>query len=610
MKKRNWLLLLGLSFLLTFIGGFQQVFAGEFNIKKYDVNVNITQDGNLDVTQRVTYRFKGENNGVFYDLDRRGLTGVKNIAVEVEQDGKVYPWTYTKIGTASNGSNGVYTLTGDDDYIKFKVYHPVRKQTVTFIYHYTLLGGITNYKDTAELNWKVIGSKWNKPLHNVKIVINLPQKNVPDLQSWAHGPLNGYVKVEPKEGRVTLSIDHLPAYTFLETHTIFPTSVTPGNPIVKDQNRKAAIQKQEAELVKQANEKRERIARRQKITSYIVLAALVINNIALIIWMRKNRGPKIKKFPKPEHSFDIPNYPPEVCSSILSYSEPGKRDFTAYLLYLAAQKKIKITELPDDDYLFTALNNSVLQRKTFLYYLFTKVGNGTEFKLSDIQDPSSDLQADLARYYHKWQKRVHQVPKKANLFDSKGKENGTKALYWWFATVVAMFIATMFSEFDIVFIGHVFTFITFFLVIRFHRRHLGYTQKGLEEKAQISAFRKMLKDIGRFDLKEFGEIILWEDIMPYAVSFGCAEKVVKALQMNFSDAELNSAFSNCYYPLYFSNTGTSLAMLSFADTFNSALASALPVSSSSSSSSSSGGSGGFSGGSSGGFGGGSGGGAF
>jgi uncharacterized membrane protein len=108
----------------------------------------------------------------------------------------------------------------------------------------------------------------------------------------------------------------------------------------------------------------------------------------------------------------------------------------------------------------------------------------------------------------------------------------------------------------------------------------------------------MLKDIGKFDLKEVGDIILWEQILPYAVAFDLADRVIDALKFEFGEKAIEDAWGPNYI---FVMSGSDFGR-GFSESFSSALSSV--------SSSASGGSGGFSSGSSGGVGGGSGGGAF
>ena len=115
----------------------------------------------------------------------------------------------------------------------------------------------------------------------------------------------------------------------------------------------------------------------------------------------------------------------------------------------------------------------------------------------------------------------------------------------------------------------------------------------------------LIADIGNFKAKNIGELIFWEDVMPYAVTFGLSKLVIKQLNIEFTKEELASAFP---YNDGYSDT------FDFNDVFSSSFDESLIQNSSASDigsgSSSFGDSGGFSSGDSGGFGYGSGGGAF
>lgn len=125
-----------------------------------------------------------------------------------------------------------------------------------------------------------------------------------------------------------------------------------------------------------------------------------------------------------------------------------------------------------------------------------------------------------------------------------------------------------------------------------------YTQSGAEMTNRVRGFKRMIKDIGNFKMRDVGELIFWEDIMPYAVAFDLSDKVIDELHAEFSDEEIADAFTTGIWIGHgFSGN--------FTDSFTSSFEHGLGTNSSGS-----GGSGGFSGGSSGGFGGGSGGGAF
>ncbi|KRL56432.1 membrane protein [Furfurilactobacillus rossiae] len=131
-----------------------------------------------------------------------------------------------------------------------------------------------------------------------------------------------------------------------------------------------------------------------------------------------------------------------------------------------------------------------------------------------------------------------------------------------------------------------------------------YTLEGDQLHNELLGFKRMLNDIGHFDTAKVGDIVIWEQILPYAAALGLAEKVTKALSLEFgSDALMKTGL---IFPLYYGFGGFDS---SFDTGFSNGLSSSISASNTQASSLS-GGSGGFSGGSSGGFGGGSGGGAF
>lgn len=65
------------------------------------------------------------------------------------------------------------------------------------------------------------------------------------------------------------------------------------------------------------------------------------------------------------------------------------------------------------------------------------------------------------------------------------------------------------------------------------RKIVLYTDEGAEEINRIKAFKSMLQDIDDIKLAQVGDIILWEQFLPYAVAFGVSDKVIKALKVNF-----------------------------------------------------------------------------
>lgn len=181
----NWLALLGFLVGLCWWASLALPASADYDINQYQVNVAIQRDGSANVTQTVNYQFDDDYHGVFNVQDLRGIQGAKLQKVTTQLNGgMVIP---ASAGNLEN--NNTYELTQNTKQMRVKLYRSVQDgDRLRVVYRYQLQGVVTNYADTAELNWKVIGSGWDVPLENVKIVIQLPAKNVqalPSMDTWS-----------------------------------------------------------------------------------------------------------------------------------------------------------------------------------------------------------------------------------------------------------------------------------------------------------------------------------------------------------------------------------------------------------------------------------------
>ncbi|WP_057741705.1 DUF2207 domain-containing protein [Liquorilactobacillus capillatus] len=600
MRNKWWVLgfiaaLCGVFFFLT-----TPVHAdNEYDITRYHVDVNVLKNGDAELTQRITYKFDGDFHGVYYNQDLRGIKGASNVNVSVLQNGVT-----SNMQQAETEANNTYTLQQTNDNLRLKLFHAISDDSATFTYRYLLHGVITNYNDTAELNWKIIGEKWDVPLKNVLIKIQLPQNNIKELQGWTHGTLDGQTTVKKQAGQVLIRAKENPENQFIESHLLFPISVTPDNPNKVDKNVKQKLQQQEAELARKANEERKRSRQRTTVIKYTVLAVSLLSTVGWWLWRWRNPGNPQDSLPPLVHSYEIPLHSAEITQIIIENKDPDSKAFSAYLLELAAAKKITIekTGSKKNDYTVSLLNESLLDKDSLLKLLFTQVGDGNSFSLKQLdkfgKKPKHSSQ--LYAVFSSWQKRVFREARDLGYYDQVNA--GLRIAALW-ATIISSFllvitIAVFWDKWwSWLLIGAI--IMNIILCYSYRKRRPKYSTSGWQLFYQISCFKKMLQDIGRFDMKKVGDLILWEQILPYAVAFGLAKKVIKELRTNFSAEELETNFG-VYYPIVI------LGATNFGTAFNNSFSSAIT----SSSSSISGGSGGFSGGSSGGFGGGSGGGAF
>ncbi|MFC6176543.1 DUF2207 domain-containing protein [Companilactobacillus huachuanensis] len=575
---------------------------GDYQIEKYHAQADIQKNGDIELTQRIEYKFQGDFHGVYYNQNIEGIKGATTPEISIQDGQRITPLTQGDLG-----QEDTFKVTKTDKYMRLKVYHSVKDRNLTFIYKYRLLGAITNYTDTAELNWKMIGGGWDKTLHNVVLTVNLPQTNVTKLQAWTHGPSDGYTSVSHKKGQVVMKLAKLPAHEIVETHMIFPTSVTATNQNVINKKHKAKVLAQEKQLVLNANASR----RRKKLIyrALMIFGTIVVLLIYIIRFynFHKNSGNK-HTIPTPlHHYFDEPDFLPSLTKVILNRTDKADSlSLTADLLVEVGQRRMKIDKVKKT-YEITALVPPV---NPFFKYLIEDIGDGTKVSLKQIKRSTKGNRHSspkLSKQFEKWSKTAAKGRDKYLDMNNLNivKDFQLAAISTTIIVFLMWIISIIFDKNILISGGLMLIFVaifwTIFAVVQ--KKVTPYTDLGEEEVNKIRAFKRMLKDIDDIKMAEVGDLILWEQFLPYAVVFGVSDKVIKALKVNFSVEQLDNSMVIPYYigAHSFINSSSSGFQASFGNAITGG---------SGSSSSVSGGSGGFSGGSSGGFGGGSGGGAF
>lgn len=608
MKRRLWWLIIASVFLAIVTLNWRPLSAlADYKISDYDVHVDVQKDGSAQVSQGMTYLFDDDYHGVFNKQDLQGIQGTQFQGVATRLNGGM---TETA-SAANNDANNTYQLTQTKKQFQVKLYHRVQagdKLRVT--YRYRLLGVVTNYRDTAELNWKIIGTGWDEPLKNVRLTIQLPVKSVTDLQAWTHGPQTGRTTVDKENGRVTMTLARNPENSFVESHLLFPTSVTPLNTRTSDKKRKAAAQKQEAKLAEAANQKRQRQIWLQRTLYGLAIAVFIATIIGYAWWLRRHPAERHAKPIPINHSFDVPPVGPAVAQSLWRTASPDTKALAAEILQAAAAKEITLEPIAGKRKPTVKLTKLAPISNSFLAHCFDKIAVGDELQLTQLQAfGKKDKKGRLNKWFRDWQTTIDE--------DTAAYQDQVnyKIRNRWLAMGVAVTLMGALTTLAAILISPQVTGVTgavalliagvtwTFGIINYRRITIN-TDEGLSLVNQINGFRQMLKDIGHFNTAEIGDLILWEQILPYAAAFGLAEPVANKLAVDFGTAALATGIG-IYYPIFFANNGFDFDLSgALSNSFSSAL------DASSNASSPSGGSGGFSGGSSGGFGGGSGGGAF
>lgn len=569
----------------------------DYDITNVDVTAHVNTNGSLLMERRIIYKFDDDAHGVFYQQNLTNNQELKNQQVRIITGKNSQP-----VVQSDSHANNTYELSHGDHGYRFKVWHNVTDgDKFTVIYTYEITNAIINWKDTAELNFKIIGDGWDTDLDNVRVGIFFPGP-VKDLKAWAHGDLSGQITVNPEKGNIIMTAANVSGNEGIEVHSLFPTAVTSQNKNIRDQNHKKYVLNQEAKFAREANERRQR----SRIFGLGALALSGLFSLFIIIksFTLKKSGVKPKKEKQLPRNYDLPRVSPVMAEILDIDNKPSSRSLTAYLMELAVQKRIEIdpVKVRRKTYYKISLTDKDLKDEVpLIRYLFNKVGDGKSFTTYELKKHRS---SKLSKIFASWQKQKKQEAVSAGFLDKQIESKKDTNLVLMIILLVlsgAGIIAAFFSSEGAagLFIAAVILIGVAILATIYSNKKLSpYTDKGAEATNQVRGFKKMLDEIGNFKMREVGEMPLWEKIMPYAVALGVSKKVLKQLKIEFAD-EIDDANILFWGPFYSSGQD------GFASNFNSSFNSGANLNSSAS-----GGSGGFSGGSSGGFGGGSGGGAF
>lgn len=588
-KSRRWFTILIVAFLGIIGLNFGHIHADDdddYKIDQMDVDVKVLSDGDLYVKRTITYDFTDAyHNGVYYTQELPG-EGASVVGVGIK-DGY---YNSNSIPINNSKEDGTCKVTKNFGELKFKVYAP-EDSKATFNYRYIIHAGVTNYKDAARLNWQLIGTQWQQDLHNVNIKISFPDK-ISNLRkyTWCHSSENYKLTFDPALKSIKIHIPKVSKGNFVEVDTLFPTSITKNNTNKVDEN-----------IVKKVLSQERWIALKRKLginTASIVVSVIMwmVVIILIIVVQLMYKGKKYFRYPKDiEHNFDIPKLSVPIVQSISRKgSLPNVEAFTGYILSLVRDKKISISKTENEDYKLKVEDqnwfNNPREEDLFLKNIILIVGKNNEVNVSEIRKTAGEDQM-LNWEFRKWKHVIMKQVKDLGIFD-KNKAIIEQIFLWLMIFylacdfIIGIFCFNTLPEWELV-LTPIPVLLGYYCYFHFFKHEL--TSTGIEQYKKIVGFKKMLKDISNLNTADVDSMNVWEDVLPYAVSFGRAKQVAKKLGTNFEKGYMEQE----------------LLALDFCDNFNVTFYESLDLSAASTISSTL-----NSSGSSGGFGGGSGGGAF
>jgi uncharacterized membrane protein len=579
--------------------------AKDYSITDVVIDARVQPNGNIKVHEARTLDFSGTFHYVYWDYATRGSNGV----VVTGASGPTGPYELVPAAAAPIPDTWWFVDSGDNVHVQLNF--EVTDASATFAVDYVAKGAAKRWDDIAELYWQFIGDQATVPADHVRVTVHLPAGVTREqVRAWAHGPLWGNVAIQP-DASVLMTVDPLPAETFVEGRILFPAAaLSKARPTAGA--REAAVLAKEKRLADEAN--RGRFWARVKVIAWSIVGLgfpLIALILVIVLYLKYGREPKTQFQAQYLRDIPQPPLPPALMGFIWRMGSVGRDDATATLLDLVNRMVIGIERvtvheerlLGKDDtisYELTLhderLEELLPYERHLVKFLFHQIAESQTLVLSELKDLAKAHREAFAKGYSTWTSMVTKEGARRKYLDAAADRMAFTGAALAFIGAVAAGAAAVFSGWLWFFAG-IPVCVALVFVSRVIKRR---SQEAAELHAQYAALERYLRDFGRLQEKPPDAVVLWEAFLVYAVVFGIADEVVKAMSVKVPDVIADPGFRPAYF-IWFASPGDG-GMSAFSEmhqSFSAAVSTAT-----SSSSSGSGGGGGFSGGGGGGGGGG------
>lgn len=570
-------------------------------LNNLDFYAEIDTNGNMNVTE--TWNIRISNTNTLYktfELDENKYSGITNVQVS-----EVGRGAFTETDEWAYHLTKDYYFGGINDDGKFEISFGVglddSTATNTYKISYTVVDAIKKYDDCAELYWQFLGSDAAIDASKITGTIKLPSEadSKEDIRVWGHvETLNGEIYVTSTD-TVEFSLDNYISGNYVEVRIAMPSEMIETAERTYNKNVLPSIIEEETEWANEANVRRERKQRNEKIIKTVIIVAMVIIGIVLLrqtvkyIKILKNTK-KLIPTEKYEYFREKPDKNSTPADALFLYnngvnvaSTAFGNVFSATLLNLSLKGYFKITveqnEKGKKETLIYKTKKDIedlqYEEERIARFVKNAIDSKEKITIKELQKYIRNHASSVSSLIEKTGIETKNKNKMTENFDEeKSKE---KSKYVGIAIVyfaVAMFCIAFLPVAILLIINAI-------LALMINGKLSNLTQKGIDEREKWKGLKKYMEDFSLLNEKEIPALEVWEEYLVYATVFGIADKVIKQLKMVYPQIDEMDDF----------NTASYIYLMSHTD-FNSSFSKAINSSISSTMSSGSGGGGGFSGG--------------
>lgn len=552
--KKLYIILITLIILIPF-----KIKALDTYIDKYYIDITILNNGNANVKELFIY--KGSFNGAYKKISLENVSGndllvdanlytptainliaIKDIPVDKNVNfNYLYNagTTYSRNDSATVGSSLLYSFTKDNKTYTYKMFNPGSYKG--FYIEYELENAIITHKDMSEL-WLNMFKSVDDNINSLEIRVSLPNTNK-TLKAWAHGSLYGNIEI--KDNKAIFTLDNMKAKESLDIRLAFDkisstktTNIVALDKIIDYETKLADAANKERELAREkviAKENKEKATAR---LFFILATSWLGGLVILIFFIYRNYDKEYYSDFKGKYYRDIPKEENPILVGYLMEKRIGTKELSSVILNLINKKNITFEEVNQNDYLFN-LNNTNNLDEVELQTIKLLFEDKESIKLSEFKENAKNDYNNFLKDYNEWYKKANNMVKEANYFEDRKMIKLYSLLYVGIGLAL-LFIYNSFVNKYLYFSVLVISIIAIIYFLVYSRR----TKEGNKEYLKWVGLKNFMNDFGKMDIKELPEIHLWEKYLVYAVTLGCANRLIKVMKIKLEENNIDTNITN------------------------------------------------------------------
>lgn len=520
---------------------------GDYTIPEATVDLNISENGTVIVTESIVQDIEGRVNGSYRVIPLKDGQSISNLTVET-------PGYYNKVDVISNSSEVKIKVWLYKDKAKTQ---KINNEKVRIIYRYTFNKLVKLHNDVAELQFISWGDMWESHVDKLSTTIHIPGSH---SGVEAYNNPDFYVATSEWTNDKTLrtELEGIPSNTQYEQRLLIPTAYfnnSSDNFFKTGVDARDKIQKMQQEYADNYNFQ-------SFLAQVIDTIVAVLFFVPLGIYGLFGREPKVNY--DCEYEYDIPTDDSPLFVNSVVIGDVGKLDVNAYnstLLQLIDKKYYTVIASNDVDTIIRQSDKDMgplkkYERDIITYLSKFRQQNG-DISFNYIKDTCNPQ--DFLNHVNLWMEETKGEISEERIniyFESRGSDllQIFGVLIIIFSSILGIYLIFANPLYNVYMV--VILFIFGMILIGLPNTFAGrWTTEGKEYHDRWKAFEKYIRDYSMIEEYPPASIQVWGRYLVYATALGCAKEVSDNMFKYFESVNMSNDYLYESDIVYFSYYG-------------------------------------------------------